>query len=268
MRARTAIGAAAIGLVVGGCLPSPATSQARAVADLWTVFLVAAAAVGLLVWGLITFAIFRYRRRASDVPGEPPRSEFRHALPLEIAWTTGPILIVLFLFVMTLLALQRIDAHEGGAVTVHVEAFRWQWRFDYEGSGVTVTGTREAPAEMVVPVGEPVHVLLTSDDVITRSTCRPSCSSGTPSRATRPSSTSRSMSRAGTAGSAPSSAASTTTECCSRSGRSRGPSSSRGWRVTRRRRDRRPVCGIAGRSALAASPAPAASPSPAPSAAS
>ena len=98
--------------------------------DLWTVFLVAAAIVGGLVWGLITFAIIRYRRRASDVPSDTPRPEFRHALPLEIAWTTGPILIVLFLFVMTLFALQRIDAREGGAVNVNVEAFRWQWRFD------------------------------------------------------------------------------------------------------------------------------------------
>jgi len=164
--ARVAIGAVAVGLVVGGCLPAPATTQAHAVADLWTVFLVAAAIVGGLVWGLITLSIIRYRRRASDAAAEPPKSEFRHALPLEIAWTTGPILIVLFLFVMTLFALDRIDARAANPVTVHVEAFRWQWRFDYEGSDVTVTGTRDAPAEMVVPVGEPVHVVLTSVDVI------------------------------------------------------------------------------------------------------
>ncbi len=67
---------------------------------------------------------------------------------------------------MTLFALERIDARETSRVTVNVEAFRWQWRFDYEGSGVTVTGTRDAPAEMVVPVGEPVRVVLTSADVI------------------------------------------------------------------------------------------------------
>jgi cytochrome c oxidase subunit 2 len=157
----------ATGLIVAGCLPAPATSQARAVTDLWTVFLVAAAVVGGLVWGLITFAILRFRRRPSHVPTEaPPRGEFRHALRLEIAWTTGPILIVLFLFAMTLSALQRIDAREAGGITVNVDAFRWQWRFDYAASGVTVTGTRDAPAEMVVPVGEPVHVVLTSSDVI------------------------------------------------------------------------------------------------------
>ncbi|HEY8845319.1 MAG TPA: hypothetical protein VIM24_01570, partial [Candidatus Limnocylindrales bacterium] len=39
--------------VVGGCLPAPATQQAHAVTDLWTVFIVAAAGVGALVWGLI-----------------------------------------------------------------------------------------------------------------------------------------------------------------------------------------------------------------------
>ncbi len=46
MKARAAIAGAAVGLVVVGCIPAPATSQARAVADLWTVFLVAAAGVG------------------------------------------------------------------------------------------------------------------------------------------------------------------------------------------------------------------------------
>ena len=44
-------------------------------------------------------------------------------------------------------------------------AFQWQWRFDYPEVGVEVVGTRDRPAVLVVPVGEPVHVRLTSADV-------------------------------------------------------------------------------------------------------
>src|SRR5207247_2189235 len=84
---------------VAGCMPVPATQQAHAVADLWTVFLVAAAGVGALVWGLITVAIVRYRRRAADATTVPP--QIHDAPRLEIAWTVGPIVLVLILFWLT-----------------------------------------------------------------------------------------------------------------------------------------------------------------------
>jgi cytochrome c oxidase subunit 2 len=164
--ARKSVALVAITLATAGCLPASATTEGHAVSDLWTIFLIAAAIVGGLVWGLITLSIIRYRRRKSDTSsGEAAQTVASHALPLEIAWTTGPILIVLFLFVMTLFALQRIDAREAGGINVQVDAFRWQWRFTYPDAGVTVTGTRDVIAEMVVPVGEPVHITLTSDDV-------------------------------------------------------------------------------------------------------
>jgi cytochrome c oxidase subunit 2 len=158
----------AFGIVVAvsltGCLPAPATEQARAVSDLWTVFVIAAAGVGALVWGLITIALVRYRRRATDAGTLPP--QVRDAPRLEIAWTIGPILLVLVLFWLTLGALERIDASTPGRVTVDVTAFRWQWRFDYPGTGVSVSGGPDSPAEIVVPAGEPIHIVLTATDVI------------------------------------------------------------------------------------------------------
>ena len=184
-------------------------------------FLVAAAIVGGLVWGLIT-------SRSSGIAGvrptrerrDAPRTEFRHALPLEIAWTTGPILIVLFLFVMTLFALQRIDAREAGGINVNVEAFRWQWRFDYPDAGVTVTGTRECSPRWSSRSVNRSTSTLTSDDVI-HSFYVPVFlfkRDAIPGHPTEFDFT-VDATRAHTAGSAPSSAACTTTGCCSRSGR-------------------------------------------------
>jgi cytochrome c oxidase subunit 2 len=152
-----------IASLLGGCLPAPATQQARAVTDLWTVFIVAAAGVGALVWGLITFDILRYRRRAADATKIPP--QIHDAPRLEIAWTAGPIILVLILFWLTLGALDKIDARDPGKVIVDVTAFRWQWKFDYPGTGVSVIGGPDAPAEMVVPAGEPIHIVLTATDV-------------------------------------------------------------------------------------------------------
>ena len=162
-------GGAALGLVIvieglGGCMPAPATSQARAVADLWTQFEIAALLVGGLVWTLITIAIIRFRRRRRrDSDGLP--DQVHGSTRLEIAWTTGPIIIVAILFWLTLGALGRIEAREPGGVTVNVTAFRWQWRFDYPAAAVSVSGGPDRPAEMVVPVGEPIHIVLGSADV-------------------------------------------------------------------------------------------------------
>jgi cytochrome c oxidase subunit 2 len=154
---------AGLATMLGGCLPAPATQQARAVSDLWTVFIVAAAGVGVLVWGLITFDILRYRRRKADATTIPP--QIHDAPRLEIAWTAGPIILVLILFWLTLGALDKIDARDPGKVTVDVTAFRWQWKFDYPGTGVSVAGGPDTPAEMVVPAGEPIHIVLTATDV-------------------------------------------------------------------------------------------------------
>jgi cytochrome c oxidase subunit II len=159
--------AAALAVGVTGCMPAPATDQASAVRDLWGQFLVAAAVVGGAVWLLITVAIVRYRRRPTSGPGgeTPLPPQVHGSTRLEIAWTLIPVAIVAVLFWLTLGALERIDARGSGGVTVEVTAYRWQWRFVYPDLGVTVEGGRDTPAEMVLPVGEPVHIVLTSADV-------------------------------------------------------------------------------------------------------
>jgi len=167
MRSRRAAaigGVALIALVVGGCLPAARTTQAQAISDLWTKFMIAAAIVGGLVWVLITVAILRYRRRPGDEDHLPP--QIGHITWLEVVWTGLPIVTILVLFGLTLSTLGKVDALGAAPpVTVNVTAFRWQWRFDYAGTDVTVAGGPEQPAEMVVPVGEPIHIVLTSADV-------------------------------------------------------------------------------------------------------
>lgn len=159
-------GASLVGLavLVAGCLPAARTTQAQAISTLWTQFIVAAAIVGGLVWTLITIAIVRYRRRAGDENRLPP--QIGHITWLEVVWTSLPILTILLLFGMTLSTLGKVDALAAAPpVTVNVTAFRWQWRFDYAGTNVSVVGGPETQPEMVVPVGEPVHIVLTSADV-------------------------------------------------------------------------------------------------------
>ena len=141
--------------------PKPATEQGEDIFRLWQGSVWTAAFVGALVWGLIIFAIIRYRRRGDDLPPQ------QHAnIPLEILYTVTPLLIVAVLFVFTVRTQQRVDGVSGEPdVTVEVTAFQWQWRFHYKEADIEVVGTPDEDPVMMVPTGAKVRLDLRSTDV-------------------------------------------------------------------------------------------------------
>ena len=166
-RARSLIRAGALLVVLallGGCLlpPAPKTDAGQDVFNLYLLVLALAAVVFVGVEGFLVYAIVRYRRR----PGDETLPEQHHGNTLvEIIWTAIPTVIVLVLFVMSMITLGSVEARsEQPGVTIRVVGFQWQWRFDYE-EGASITGTGSQPAELAVPVGEPVRLILESTDV-------------------------------------------------------------------------------------------------------
>lgn len=151
-----------VGAAAAGCMPAAATQQAQSISQLYVVFLVAAAAVLVVVWGGVSLAVLRsLRRRAAGLP-QQTRGSFR----LEMAWTAAPAVLVAVLFGLTVVVIGRVDAvSPGPAVELHVTAFRWGWRFDFAQPAVEVLGDASSPPVVHLPVGEPVHVTITSVDV-------------------------------------------------------------------------------------------------------
>lgn len=153
---------ALLALCACGYLPEGATEQGREIHALWRFTFWAALAVAVVVYGLIIWTTVRYRRRGE---GTPP--QFRSNIPLEIVYTIIPVLIVGVLFLLTYRTETSVETPaEEPAATVRVEAFNWSWRFTYQDRDVSVYGTPDDPPEMVVPVGEPVRIVLTATDVI------------------------------------------------------------------------------------------------------
>lgn len=138
----------------------------------WVLFTLVGLAVALFVWGLILFAVVRWRRRTSPsertsqsalVEEWPP--QFRKNNPLEIAWTVAPLLLVIALFVYTYRAEADVEALAlKPDVTVAVNAYRWGWTFTYAG-GPTIDGSSLKPPQMVLPLGRTARIDLTSVDV-------------------------------------------------------------------------------------------------------
>jgi cytochrome c oxidase subunit 2 len=142
----------------------PVTQQGRLSVGLYDIVFWIAAAVFVLVEGLIFFAVFRYRRRRGD-DGLPTQTHGN--LAFELTWTAIPFLIVVVLFVMSLNVQDQVTAESSHPdLTVDVTGFQWQWTFDYKAQGLSFTGTGSEGPVMVLPVGQVVHIREHSNDVI------------------------------------------------------------------------------------------------------
>jgi len=153
-------------------MPEPATDRAPLVDELWRWSWLAAIIVGVLVWGLILYAVFKYRRRSDD---EIP-VQTRYNLPIEILYTVAPVVIVLVFFYFTVQTQNGVlaEASETGESdhTITVVGQKWSWTFNYmeeDAVGGQTVYTAGTPAELptlVLPVDETVDVELRSPDVI------------------------------------------------------------------------------------------------------
>jgi cytochrome c oxidase subunit 2 len=97
-------------------------------------------------------------------------------MPLEIGYAVALAGIAVFLIVMTANAnhrqehVQEAARASGDAVRVDVTAFQWCWQFTHRDGPASETGTcQRDPATrptLVVPIGRPVELRLTSRDVV------------------------------------------------------------------------------------------------------
>jgi len=143
-------------------LPRPATLQGKSAEELWVGSVIAALTVGVVVWGLILWAAFAYRRRNDEMP-----RQVRYNVPIEVLYTVLPFVIVAVLFYYTATKENYIDKLSANPdVKVGVVGFQWNWQFNYVGENVQVTGKPGVPPELVLPVGKTVRFILTSPDVI------------------------------------------------------------------------------------------------------
>lgn len=141
----------------------PLTSEAERVRDVWTLFLVLAAAVFVLVIVLVVYCVIRFRKRDDTLP---PQKHYN--VPVEVIYTGVPLVIVIILFAITAVTVRTVNRVQAEApdVTVEVLGFQWQWQFTYPDLGVAVTGDRDTQPELVLPSNSRVRFRLTSADVI------------------------------------------------------------------------------------------------------
>ncbi|SMO76142.1 cytochrome c oxidase subunit II [Ruegeria faecimaris] len=103
-----------------------ATSLAEGIHRLDNMILVIITAICIFVAGLLVYCIMRYNQRVNPTP-----ARFSHYTPVEIVWTLGPILILVFIGAFSLPVLFKQQEIPEGDVVIKVVGNQWYWTYEY-----------------------------------------------------------------------------------------------------------------------------------------
>jgi cytochrome c oxidase subunit II len=135
--------------------PERASTMAGEVDQLYFFLIAISLVFGTLIATLLVVFAVRFRRRSET---EVPRP-IHGSKALEATWTAIPLGIVLLLFLWASHLYVSMNRVPPGAMEIYVVGKRWMWKVQHP------TGQREINA-LHVPVGLPVKLTLTSEDVI------------------------------------------------------------------------------------------------------
>ncbi len=147
-------------------------------------------AIGLIVFGAMAVAMFKFRKSK----GAKPDVDFTHSTKLEIIWTVVPVvLLVVMAFPATSKLIAMYDTRDS-AMTIKVTGYQWLWKYDYvsdkPGEAISFTSRLDRKSDeirqsgldardgnhphylldvdnvLVLPTNTKIRFLITADDVI------------------------------------------------------------------------------------------------------
>ena len=135
--------------------PPRASTLAGSVDHLYFFLLGVTAFFSTLIFLVIAFFAIKYRRRSdAERPGE-----IHGSMTLEIVWTAIPLVIVMFIFGWGVEIFYRRSRAPADSMTVYVVGKQWMWKVQHPEGKSEIN-------ELHVPLGVPVKLMMTSEDVI------------------------------------------------------------------------------------------------------
>jgi cytochrome c oxidase subunit II len=143
-------------MILWGELQPPAASSVAGPWDLlFMSLLTITGTVTLAIAATIIWFAVKYRRRHADEFGANTASP----MSLEITWTVIPLLIFLVIYVWSAQLFFRMTQPPANAISVQVVGKQWMWKFQQPNG-------RKEINELHLPLGKPVKLVMTSEDVI------------------------------------------------------------------------------------------------------
>lgn len=156
------------------------TPISKDVYDLHMIAMLICGIIGLLVFGVMIYALIYHRKSRGFKP-----ASFHDNLRLEIVWSIIPFLILVGLAIPATKVLIRMDNADDSDVTIKVIGSQWKWQYQYLDQGISFFSNLATPFNqimnkekkgqwyllevdkpLVLPVNRKIRFLVTSTDVI------------------------------------------------------------------------------------------------------
>ena len=125
------------------------TASSQHAYDAHMVALIVCIVIGLIVFGAMGYAMFKFRKSKGAVP-----AQFSHNTTAEIIWTVIPVLIlVVMAWPATAKLIAMYDTRDA-EMTVKVTGYQWMWKYDYLGEDVSFTSRLDRESDRIRQSGE------------------------------------------------------------------------------------------------------------------
>ncbi|SHE89344.1 cytochrome c oxidase subunit 2 [Modicisalibacter ilicicola DSM 19980] len=164
----------------GWNMPVGVTEVSRDVYGLHMVIFWICVIIGVIVFGIMFYSLFRYRRSKGA-----QAAHFHEHTTVEVFWTAIPLLILVAMAIPATATLKDMYDASEAELDVMVTGHQWRWHYHYMGEDITFFSNLDTPREqidgtaekgenyllevdqpLVLPVGRKVRLLMTSSDVI------------------------------------------------------------------------------------------------------
>ena len=157
-RAVLSVGLAAIAAFAAPAQPlsptnifAPASTSSQSIFELSRLVLLVTAAIFVVVFSLLAYAVVKFRTRRANEWREP--AQVYGSTQVELAWTVIPILVVVVLFLATARVIAGIQnaVPPGNAIEVTVTGHQYWWEYRYPSLNVVTAN------ELHIPVSDPAR---------------------------------------------------------------------------------------------------------------
>jgi len=135
--------------------PESASSVSGEVNAFFICMLVLCVAVAVAIAVFLIYSAVRYHRKSENELGD----QRRYNIPAEVAWTVTPFVLFMGMFGWGAKMYFEIERPPDDAISMYVVGKQWMWKIQHP------EGQREIN-ELHIPVGRPVKLTMTSEDVI------------------------------------------------------------------------------------------------------
>ncbi len=136
--------------------------------------------IGVVVFGVMFYAIIRHRKSRGVKP-----AEFHENIKIELVWAAIPFLILIALAIPATKALIIMADESDPDINIMVTASQWKWQYDYLDDGISFISNLSTPDEqiknkapkgehyllevdnpLILPINKKIRFIITSSDVI------------------------------------------------------------------------------------------------------